>query len=275
MSTATATRPAGTTPPTGATSPPRPLGVVRLSLVHAKFNILETVRVPISVIGNLLFPTLALFFFVIPQPMVTADPIWSLVAVSGLAMFAVMSTFLFTFGVGVAEDRALPFDPYLRTMPAGAAPRMMGRIITACLFALVALVPIGVVTAIFTAAAPSPWQLVAGVLTLIGAGIPFLMLGLFVGYRLSSKAALAVVQVILFPLAFAGGLFLPAEMFPDWLSTASTFLPSRAARDLVIANITGEPIAYGYALPVLLAWGVLFTAVAVWAYRRDEGRRFR
>lgn len=258
-----------------ATALARPRSVGRLTLIHAKFNILETVRTPVAVIGNLLFPTLALFFFVVPQPAVTSDPIWSLVSVSGLAMFSVMSTFLFTFGVGVAEDRALPFDPYLRTMPAGAAPRMLGRIVTACLFALLALVPIGLVTAIFTAAAPSLPRLLFGVVTLIGAGIPFLMLGLFVGYRLSSKAALAVVQVILFPMAFAGGLFLPAEMFPDWMNTASTFLPSRAARDLVIAALTGEEMAYGYALPVLLAWGVVLTALAVWSYRRDEGRRFR
>jgi hypothetical protein len=28
------------------------------------------------------------------------------------------------------------------------------------------------------------------------------------------------------------------------------------------------------ALPVLLIWGALFTALAVMAYRKDQGRRF-
>lgn len=254
----------------GATSP----SFMRLALLHAKYNILETIRIPIAVIGNLMFPTLAMFFFVVPQDVVTSDPLWSMVAVGGLAMFSVMSTFMFTFGVGVAEDRALPFDPYLRTMPAGAGPRMVGRILTGCAFALVALIPLGLVAAIFTAAAPTPLQLVGGVGMLLAAGIPFLMLGLFIGYRLSSKAAIAVVQVILFPMAFAGGLFMPAEMFPSWLDLASRFLPSRAGRDLVINAFTGTQ-AYAYALPVLVGWGVLFTALAIWAYRRDEGRRFR
>lgn len=247
---------------------------VRLALLHARFNIIETVRIPIALIGNLVFPTLAMFFFVVPQEQVTSDPMWSLVSVAGLAMFSVMSTFLFSFGVGVAEDRALPFDPYLRTMPAGAGPRMVGRILSACAFAVVALIPLGTVAAIFTAAAPTPLRLLLGVLTLIVVGIPFLMLGLFIGYRMSSKAAIAVVQVTLFPLAFAGGLFMPAEMFPSWLETLSRFLPSRAGRELVIGAFAGTDV-YALAIPVLLGWGLLFTVLAVWAYRRDEGRRFR
>ena len=51
--------------------------------------------------------------------------------------------------------------------------------------------------------------------------VPFLLLGLAIGYRLSSKAAIAVVQATLFPLAFAGGLFLPPEAFPAWLDAFS------------------------------------------------------
>lgn len=267
--TATTTRDAGA--PVRAATPP---GFVRLTLLHARFHVLETVRIPMAVIGNLLFPTLAMFFFVVPQQVITSDPLLAVISVGGLAMFSVMSTFLFTFGVGVAEDRALPFDPYLRTMPAGAGPRLTGRVLSASLFALLGLVPLGLVAGIFTAAAPALPRLLLGVVTLLAAGVPFLMLGLFVGYRLSSKAAIAVVQLVLFPLAFAGGLFMPAEMFPDWLATASTFLPSRAARDLVIGALSGVEV-YAYALPVLLGWGVLFTVLAVWAYRRDEGRRFR
>lgn len=251
-----------------------PRSVVRLSLLHAKYTILETVRIPMAVIGNMVFPSLAMFFFVIPQEVITSDPVWSLISVAGLAMFSVMSTFLFTFGVGVAEDRALPFDPYMRTMPAGAGPRLVGRILSAWLFALLSLVPLALVAAVFTAAAPTPARLLLGVVTLLLVGVPFLLLGLFIGYSLSSKAAIAVVQLVLFPLAFAGGLFMPAELFPDWLATASTFLPSRAGRDLVIGAFTGNEV-YSYALPVLVAWGLLFAGLAVWAYRRDEGRRFR
>ena len=43
-------------------------GTARLALLHTKFQFLETVRIPIAVIGNLLFPTRPRSFFVVPQP---------------------------------------------------------------------------------------------------------------------------------------------------------------------------------------------------------------
>ncbi len=249
------------------------VGTARLVLLHTKFQFLETVRIPIAVIGNLLFPTLAVFFFVVPQPAAQEVPAVATAMVGQLAMFAVMSTFLFSFGIGVAEDRAQPFEPYMRTLPAGAGPRMAGRLINGCIFALMALVPLVLVGWFLTAAEVSMAVLLLAAALILVIGAPFLMLGLAIGYSISAKAALAVVQVVLFPLAFAGGLFMPAELFPDWLDRFSQFLPSRAGRELLIQVLTGSD-AYPLALPVLLGWGALFTALAVVAYRRDQGRRF-
>ncbi|WP_163541463.1 ABC transporter permease [Occultella kanbiaonis] len=266
MSTATAPAPIGAITRSGPS-------LLSLTLRHAKFSVLETIRTPIAVVGNLLFPTLAMFFFVVPQASVAGNPLFATAAVGQLAMFSVMSTFLFTFGSGVAEDRALPFEGYIRTLPAGAAPRMLGRVLAGCLYALVSLIPLGVGGALFTQATAPPATVLLAALMVLVVGLPFLMLGLAIGYRMSSKAAIAVVQAVLFPLAFAGGLFLPAEIFPSWLNTLSQALPSRAGRDLLIQVLTGQQ-AYALALPVLIAWGLLFTALAVLAYRRDEGRRF-
>lgn len=64
-------------------------------------------------------------------------------------------------------------------------------------------------------------------------------------------------------MAFAGGLFMPAELFPDWMNTFSKALPSRAGRDLVI-GVFADTEVYSGALWVLLAWGVVFTVLAVW-----------
>jgi len=41
----------------------------------------------------------------------------------GVVTFVVMTSNLFQYGIGVAEDRAQPWDPYARTLPVGAAPR--------------------------------------------------------------------------------------------------------------------------------------------------------
>lgn len=260
-----------------ALTAPQPLrapGFGRLVLLHTRFGILETVRIPIAVIGNLLFPGLALVFFVVPNAQVADDPVAATSAVAQLALFAVMSTFLFTFGAGVAEDRALPFDGYLRTLPAGVAPRLLARVLTGLLFALASLVPLLLLGALLTAATVDAGTLGLGVLVVLAAALPFLMLGLAIGYRLSNKAAIAVVQLLLFPLAFAGGLFLPPQLFPGWLESVSQWLPSRAGRDVVVETVTGVE-SYPLALPVLLGWALLCTVLAGLAHRHDEGSRFR
>lgn len=106
---------------------------VQLTLAHARFQFLETVHVPIAVVGNCLFPPLVLLFFVVPIEAVRTDPAASTMAV---AQVAVMSTVCFTFGVGVSEDRARPWDGYVHALPAGPGPRLAGRLLTGLAFAL-------------------------------------------------------------------------------------------------------------------------------------------
>lgn len=257
---------------TTETLAPRPFW--RLAFLHARLGFVETVRIPIAVIGNLAFPALALLFFVVPQREVAENPLYATAAVVQLGVFAVMSTCMFSFGAGVAEDRQMPFDPFVRTLPAGPAPRLTGRVLNGVAWSYVSLVPIVLVGWLLTAATLTWAQTGWSVLLVLAAAVPFVLLGLAIGYRLSSKAAIAVVQAIVFPLAFAGGLFMPPEAFPHWLDLFSRALPTRALRDLTVQMVTGVE-AYALALPVLLGWTLVFGLLAVLAYRSDEGRRFR
>src|SRR5690606_76805 len=263
-----------TTPRAPAAALPGPL---RMTWLHLKYQFLETVRVPVAVLGNLLFPALAMFFFVVPQKEVAQNPLAATMAVASLGLFAICSASLFTYGrgvaedrqlpfdpfvrtlpagpaprmaarglnggvfslfgrapvvlsgwlfrcprvlfpicsaslfpyaLGVAEDRQLPFDPFVRTLPAGPAPRMAARVLSGGVFSLFGLVPLVLIAWLFTDASVTWGQLLAGVGTVLLVSVPFVLLGMAIGYSLSAKAALPVVQVILFPLAFAGGLFL-------------------------------------------------------------------
>lgn len=245
-----------------------------MAMLHSRYQFLETVRVPIAVVGTTLFPVLALLFFVVPQPAVADDPLAATGATAQLGLFAVISVCLFTFGAGVAEDRSTPWAPYLRTLPTGPGPRIAGRLITGLAFALLGLVPVVVLAALTTAATLSPERLLMGAACMAASALPFLGIGLTMGYLLPVKAAVPVAQVVLFPMAFAGGLFLPPELFPSWLDTVSRVLPSRAGRDLVVGVVTGDAVSVG-AIVVLCCWAVGTLVLAGWAYQRDEGRRFR
>jgi ABC-2 type transport system permease protein len=250
------------------------MSVASLTVLHAKYSLIETMRVPIAVIGTVVFPSLALLFFVVPQQAVAGDREFATQAVISMAVFSVMVGSLFSFGLGIAENREKPWDPYLRTLPAPGIARVLAHILSTGLMSIVALIPLVAIGALLTEARATPLELVAGLGAIVVAALPFMLLGICIGYALSTKAAIAVIQIVFFTLAFGGGLFLPPVLFPDWLNAISQFLPSRQARDFVIWAVQGGDI-----VPLtwlgLIGWIVVLLAAALLLFRRDEGRRFR
>ncbi|MBA8822779.1 ABC-2 type transport system permease protein [Saccharopolyspora lacisalsi] len=243
-------------------------------LLHARYQFLETIRVPIAILGTLLFPPLFMLLFVVSNPAVGNHPTAATFAAGQMAFFAIVSAYMFNLGAGVAEDRARPWQSYVRTLPAGPVNELGGRLLNAVALALLSLIPVTLVAALLTEAHASVGQLAGALVALVLGGLPLLLLGLAVGYALPLKAAVPVVQLLLFPMAFAGGLFLPPRMFPAWLDALSQALPTRAGRDLVVGTLTGAPTAATSVL-VVLGWTLVCAGAAVFAYRRDEGRRFR
>jgi ABC-2 type transport system permease protein len=250
------------------------MSVVSLTLVHAKYSLIETLRVPIAVIGTVVFPALALLFFVVPQQAVAGNPEFATQAIISMSVFSVMIGSLFSFGLGISENREKPWEPYLRSLPAPGIARVLAHILSTGLLAIVALLPIILIGGLLTKAEATPLQILVGLVATAAACLPFMLLGMVIGYALPMKAAIAVIQVAFFALAFGGGLFLPPQLFPAWLDTVSQFLPSRQARDFVIWAVQG-----GELTPLtwlgLIGWIVVLLVLVLVLFRRDEGRRYR
>lgn len=252
----------------------RPVSAARLFGVHVRALLIETMRVPIAIIGSMVFPAMSLLFFVVPNRAVADDPVFATQAVISLSVFAVMVSALFNLGLTIAENREKPWDPYLRTLPLPAAVRIGAQLTATSVLSFAAIVPVLIVGAVATEAEVTPLGLVLGLLVLAVTSVPFLLLGASIGYAFPSKAAIAVIQVGMFGFAFAGGLFFPPQFFPDWLDAISRALPSRHARELVISTVDGAA-PDGWMLAGVIAWTIASAALALWLYRRDEGRRFR
>lgn len=262
-----------TTPDISAAAP-RTVPMLLLYAMHVRMLVIETLRVPIAVIGTMVFPALSLLFFVVPNRGVADDPVFATQAVASLAVFAVMVSALFNLGLTIAQNREKPWDPYLRSLPLPAVVRISAQITATAVFSFLSIVPVLIVGALATEAAVTAVGLVAGLVVLALTSIPFLLLGAAIGYAFSSKAAIAIIQVGMFGFAFGGGLFFPPQFFPEWLETLSRFFPSRHARELTIAAVEGTPPEL-WMLAGALAWTLATAALAVWLHRRDEGRRYR
>ena len=242
-----------------------------LALTHARFQLLETVRIPIALVGSAFFPAASMLFFVVP--FTGDDPVAATFATASMVTFSVMTTNLFQYGVGVAEDRAQPWDPFTRTLPAGPGPRFFGRILAGLVLMTVSLIPVIVIAAVLTAATVTPAAFLAAAGATVLAAVPFTLMGLAIGYALPAKAAIVVAQVLFIPLAFGGGLMTAPGSAPGFVETLAPYLPTGAAARLMWAAVGDFPVDVS-SLVALAGWIVVLASVAVWAYRRDEGRRF-
>lgn len=243
-----------------------------LALTHARYGLLETIRIPIAVVGSAFFPAASMLFFVVP--FAGDDPVAATFATASMVTFSIMVSSLFTYGVGVADDRAQPWDVYTRTLPAGPAPRFAGRILAGMALMFVSLIPVVLIAVFLTAATVSAVGFLLALVTVVVAALPFTLMGLAIGYSLPLKAALVVCQVIFFPLAFGGGLMSSPDQAPGFIETVAPYLPTRGAVELMWAAVGDYPLQ-ATSLVMLAVWTLAAAAVAAWAYRRDEGRRFR
>jgi len=260
--------------PTTTLAPLRTVPAFGLYAAHVRALLTETVRIPIAIIGSMVFPAMSLLFFVVPNRAIADDPVAATQAVISLSVFAVMVSALFNLGLTIAENREKPWDPYLRSLPLPATVRIGAQLTATSALSFAAIVPVLLVGWIATAAEVSPLGLVLGLVVLALTNVPFLLLGVSIGYAFPAKAAIAVIQVGMFGFAFAGGLFFPPQFFPDWLDAISRVIPARHARDLVISAVEGTTPDVWMLLGTI-SWTIGVAALAVWLYRRDEGHRFR
>jgi len=250
------------------------MSAIRLGLVHTRYALLETIRVPIAIIGALVFPALSFLFFVVPQRMLAEDPVLATQAVIQLSVFAVLANGLFGYGLSISQVRETPWDPFVRSLPVPPVARIIGQVLSTGTIGFIAVLPVVAIGLIATEATTTLGGLLLGLVALALTSLPFAFIGIAIGYGMPSKAAIAVVQVVMFGLAFAGGLFLPPVLFPDWLDALSRALPSRQARELVIWAVQGGELPLLELLGIL-AWMIALGVLALVLYRRDEGRRYR
>jgi ABC-2 type transport system permease protein len=242
-----------------------------LVLTHTRFQLLETFRIPIAVIGSAFWPAASMLAFVVP--FVGHDPVAATYATASMVTFAVMSTNLFQYGIGVSEDRTQPWDPYVRTLPAGALPRFAGRILSGLALMMFSVLPVILIAWLFTAATITPLAFLAAAGVTVVIAIPFILMGLTIGYSLPQKAAIVVAQVLFFPLAFAGGLMSAPGQAPGFVAHLAPYVPTGGAAELMWATVGDTPFNAA-SIASLIGWTIALAGLAVWAYRRDEGRRF-
>ncbi|MGI9091008.1 MAG: ABC transporter permease [Gemmatimonadaceae bacterium] len=248
----------------------------RMYFMEARYELVKTMRIPAFVIPAIGFPIMfyILFGLVLPSGKGGSHTATTYLLAT-YAAFGVISIALFALGAGVATERGQGWLAVKRASPMPVSAYIMGKYAMTVLFALVLTILICTIGVVFGGVRLSPGHWAALVVVETLGGLPFCAIGLAIGYLAGPNSAAAVVNGVYLPMAFLSGLFIPVEMLPRFLQTiAPVFPPYHLARLAIAAvGLAPAPSAWMHVL-ALIGFGVLFTGIAVIAYRRDEGKAY-
>ena len=233
-------------------------------------------RVPAFSVTNLALPIVFFTFFGLPVAHVRRADDVSIGAylLASFGAYAVGNVMIYGFGIGVANERAMKIDRLMRASPLPPLVFMLAKVVTALVFALLALLLLvgygAVVGGIYQP--PAVWAMV--IARLLAGSLPFIALGFAIGYLSGPHAAPAVANLIYLPLAFASGFFVPVGQLPGFVQAIAPFLPTYHYAQLAWSALGAGSETLGTSLLWLTGYTAVFLTVAVRAYRREERAKF-
>ncbi len=195
---------------------------------------------------------------------------------ASMALYGVANVMVLGFGISLANERGQKQDLLMQSTPLPAIVFFIAKAISALAIALIALLVLCLFAALTGGVhlSASEWTTLA-VRSML-CSIPFIGLGFALGYIASPNSAPAVTNLIYLPTAFASGLFFPLHLLPQFLQNIAPYLPlyrgAQLVWDAVGAPTSSDPISTDWLY--MGAYTVIFFALALWAYRRDQGRKF-
>ncbi|MFT6407758.1 MAG: ABC-2 type transport system permease protein [Arenicella sp.] len=231
-------------------------------------EILKAIRAPEFLLPTMLMPCAFYSLFGVVLSNGSSNATY-LLATYGV--FAVMGPAIFGFGVGVANERDRGWLQLKQAVPAPPYSYVAAKIFTTLLFAGLALIPIYLIAGFLGGVElqRSTWVSLFA-LHLISA-IPFVLIGLSLGFSLSSGGAVAISNIVFLGLAILGGLWIPVTVFPEMMQAIAKFTPSYHLAELALAivDVGGKHATSFNLLSVLVMSLVLLVmAISAWLSQR-------
>lgn len=237
---------------------------------HARVGFLDLIRWPGYVVPTVLFP--AMFFVLFALPFARRNAGIADLTTLAFIVFAISGVTLYQFGVGIAQERGRPWERYLRTLPVSAPVRLTARVLTAVIFGILTASVVALVSRALTPIDLSAVQWLRVLTYALAGGVPFVLIGIAIGYWTSARAAVPIATAANLLLAYAGGLWIPPADLPSFVQTISAYLPTRLFADLLWSvNGNGDGVR---SLLGLALYTALFACLAAIGYRRDERKRY-
>lgn len=231
-------------------------------------------RNPMFAMGTIGFPILFFALFGLPNVKeVTRSGVnVGQIILVDFGAYSLLSLAMFSFGSAVATERTGGWLRLLRASPLPTLPYFVSKIIAALLFSTLAL-GLLYTFAHFAGGVTLPLGLALTILGKLLLGmIPLIAMGLAVGFLANPQAAQITAQIVAVIMSFASGLFVPLNQLPKFVQGIAPYMPAyhvgQLANGALFPNHTGD-LNHWLALA---AFTLIFGALAVWGFRKDESR---
>jgi ABC-2 type transport system permease protein len=189
-----------------------------------------------------------------------------------MTSFGALSAALFAGG-RVAIERSLGWQRQLRLTPLSGSGYLAAKGITGMLLALPAVILVPLVGAVAEGVSldAEGWlRVTVGVWLAV---IPFALIGLLIGQVGTPDSMQPIMSMTMMTMSMLGGIFIPIDSMPGWLTQISHVLPSywlgQVGRGAVTSHLS---VDLGQAVLVLAGWTAVVGVAVVRRYRRDSAR---
>jgi len=254
--------------------------IVPMLIKQSYAEFIKLFRVPAFSVTSIVLPSMFYAFIGLGQAQQRLAPGLNVTFgeyfLASMALYGVANVMVLGFGISLANERGQKQDLLMQSTPLPAPVFFVAKALSALAIALMSLVVLSLLATFAGGVhlAASQWATLFGRAMLCS--IPFIGLGFALGYIASPNSAPAVTNLIYLPTAFASGLFFPLRLLPSFLQHLAPYLPLYRGAQLVWDSV-GAPTEGGSVSSdwfYMAAYTVAFFVLALWAYRRDQGRKF-
>ncbi|MEM8960551.1 MAG: ABC transporter permease [Acidobacteriota bacterium] len=252
---------------------PTPPSFWRILRLETWTELVKLWRLPMYTLPTLTFPLMFYIIFgVVISPPTGGSVTMATYLIATYGVFGVMGASLFGLGVGLATERGQGWMVFKRATPMPPMVHILARSLVAMLFGAIVVAELFIVGMLFGGVEMSAATIVSLSAILIVSSLPFTAIGLALGYLCKPNSAPAVINMLYLPLSVASGLWIPIQVFPEWLQSVATFLPPFHAAQLALDRVGVEPLVDPLvSVAVLVVTTVAFVGITIVAYRRDDG----
>jgi ABC-2 type transport system permease protein len=174
-------------------------------------------------------------------------------------------------GALVSMERAQGWSRQLRLTPLTPVAYIAIKVATALVLGATSVAAVYIIGAITNKASMSVGLWIATGFSVWIGSLLFAAFGLFIGYVLPAENVMQLLGLIIGLLSFAGGLFIPISQFALTVQDVLKWSPLYGLNELVHTPLIGNGVDWTWVVNVL-GWLIIFSAGAMWRFRKDTAR---